>query len=280
MSLAYRFLGSMSDAEDIVHDAYLRWRDADPAAVQNHEAFLVRIATRLCLDQLKSARVRRETYVGTWLPEPILQIPESSPDPKQKTELADDVSMALLLALERLSPLERAAFLLHDVFGLDFDEIAESLDRSPAACRQLATRARQHVRDAKPRFSVAPPERDKIVGAFQRAVQDGNIAELAQVLSPETVFYSDSGGKVPAARRPILGQARILRLLGSIHRRKGPPRWMRSVEVNGLPGLVYTDSTGVFQAVAFETRNNAISAIYLVRNPDKLAHLRTQLGLG
>lgn len=277
MALAYRFLGSVSDAEDIVQETFLRWNASDRSAVANSEAFLVRVATRLCLDQLKSARARRETYVGTWLPEPLLQELDNVPSPATAAALADDVSTALLLALERLSPLERAAFLLHDVFGLEFDEVATAIQRTEAASRQLAVRARQRVRDARGRFSIEPAARDRIVQAFQAAVQQGNIARLAQTLLPDAVFYSDGGSMVRAARRPIVGRDRITRMLASLFKRKGPARWLRDAEINGMPGVVMEDAAGVLQTVAFETRDNGIAALYIVRNPKKLEHVRKHL---
>jgi RNA polymerase sigma-70 factor, ECF subfamily len=274
LGLAYRFLGSLSDAEDIVQESYLRWATADHATIANPGAYLARITARLCLDHLKSARVRRETYVGPWLPEPILQ--EADLVTSSEGEYASDVSVALLLALERLSPLERAAFLLHDVFGLEFDEIAVTLERSPAACRKLATRARDHIRAARPRFTVNPGEGERIAAAFQRATQAGDIAGLARLLAANAVLHSDGGGKVRAALRPILGRDRIVRFFVGITRKKGAPRSSEPARINGLPGFVAVDANGVRQTLAFEILDGLISAIYLIRNPDKLRHLESR----
>lgn len=271
LGLAYRFLGSVSDAEDIVQETYLRWMTADHSTIADPAAYLGRITARLCLDQLKSARVRRETYVGPWLPEPVLQ--EADFVTSSEGEYAHDVSVALLLALERLSPLERAAFLLHDVFGLEFDEIAVTLERSPAACRKLATRARDHIRAARPRFTINPNEGERIAAAFQRATQSGDIDGLAQLLAADAVLQSDGGGKVRAALRPILGRDRIVRFFVGITRKKGAPRSSEPARINGLPGFVAVDANGVRQTLALDIRDGLITAIYLVRNPDKLRHL-------
>ncbi len=270
--VAYRFLGSVADAEDIVQETWLRWTQADLAAINEPRAWLTRIAARLSLDQLKSARVRRERYVGPWLPEPLVEAAgyaTEGTDPQ-----ADDISVALMLALERLSPLERAAFVLHDVFGQTFEEVATALDRTPATCRQLATRARQHLRAARPRFTVPAGEGERLAEAFLRAAQSGDLAGLTRVLAPDAVLHSDSGGKVRAARRHIVGADRIARLFAILTRKFGPARRAEAARINGLPGLVMQDATGLTQTLAFEIRNGAIATLYLVRNPDKLRHVQ------
>ncbi|HCS69627.1 MAG TPA: RNA polymerase sigma factor SigJ, partial [Rhodospirillaceae bacterium] len=210
--LAYRMLGSMLEAEDIVQDAWLRWRRADRGAVATPGAYLTRIVTRLCLDVLKSARVRRETYIGPWLPEPVVE-------PEDDALRADDLTLTLMLALERLSPLERAAFLLHDVFDVPSGEVAATLEREPAAVRQLAARARKHVRDGRPRYDVSREEGARIAQAFFAASTKGDLAELRGLLAENVVILSDGGGKVVAFRNPIIGLDRALRLFAGLSRK-------------------------------------------------------------
>jgi len=202
--IAYRMLGSVAEAEDVVQDAWLRWHGTDREAVREPEAFLVRTVTHLCLDVLKSSRIKREEYIGPWLPEPFV-------DPADDDD--DDITLPLMLAMERLSPLERAAFLLHDVFDMEFDEVAEAIGREPAACRQLASRARAHVIEARPRFPVARERQQEIASAFFAASRSGDLAQLRQLLSNDVVFYGDGGGKRPALVNPIFGQDKVMRLL-------------------------------------------------------------------
>src|SRR5262249_24150041 len=205
--IAYRMLGSVADAEDMVQEAFLRWLDADRDAVREPEAYLRRVVTRLCLDQLKSARHRRETYVGPWLPEPIVEEAEDE---------IDDVTLPLLMALERLSPPERAAFLLHDVFGVGFEEVARTIGRGAALCPQLASRARARVREARPRFPM-PRERGlQMASAFFAATRDGDMDGLQSLLAADVAVYADGGGKAPAAMRPIVGLDKVLRLHASL----------------------------------------------------------------
>jgi RNA polymerase sigma-70 factor (ECF subfamily) len=270
--LAYRMLGSLSEAEDIVQDAYLRWHAAERGRVDNPRAYLSRTVARLCLDHLKSARARRETYVGPWLPEPIVDQTALAPD--TASELADDLSLALLMALERLSPLERAAFLLHDVFEMEFGDIAKVLDRSESACRQLAARGRAHVHDARPRFRVPEEEVARIADAFQRAIVSGNATKFAEVLAADAILYSDGGGKRAAALNPIYGRDKIVRFFEGVARGGGLPAAVRQVQVNGLPGFVMVDRDGNIDTIAtIDIRDGHIGAIYAVRNPDKLAHV-------
>jgi RNA polymerase sigma-70 factor (ECF subfamily) len=264
--IAYRMLGSVADAEDVVQDAFVRWLGTDRAGVREPEAFLRRVVTRLCLDQLKSAHARRETYVGPWLPEPVVE-PEDGE--------VDDVTLPLMLALERLSPLERAAFLLHDVFGLGFDEIAETIGRDSAACRQLASRARTHVRAARPRFDV-PKERGlEIAAAFFQASRSGDMVGLRTLLADDVAVHSDGGGKVPAGLRPIIGIDDVMKLQTSLARffAKDMSRVVRYGFVNGLPGFVTMESGGVLQTTALAIEDGRIVGIYVTRNPDKLRHL-------
>jgi RNA polymerase sigma-70 factor, ECF subfamily len=272
--LAYRMLGSLSEAEDIVQDAYLRWHAAAREGVDNPRAYLSRTVARLCLDHLKSARARREIYVGPWLPEPIVDEVALAPD--SASELADDLSVALLMTLERLSPLERAAFLLHDVFEMEFGEIAKTLDRSESACRQLAARGRAHVQETRPRFHVDEDEAARIADAFQRAVMSGDAAQFAEVLATDAILYSDGGGKRAAALNPIYGSDKITRFFVGLVRggKSQPPAAVHHVRVNGRPGFVAVDQTGAIDTIAtIDIRDGRVTAIYAMRNPDKLAHV-------
>lgn len=267
--IAYRMLGSVADAEDVVQEAFLRWLDADRAAVREPEAYLRRVVTRLCLDQLKSARRRRETYVGQWLPEPVIEARESDPD---------DITLPLMLALERLSPLERAAFLLHDVFGVSFEEIAATIGRTPAACRQLATRARTNVRAARPRFQV-PKERGlELAEAFFAATRAGEMKKLESLLAADVAVYADGGGKIPAAMEPIAGFDDVLRFFTALARyfAENQSRLVRYGFINGLPGFVTVEQNDILQTTALEVEDGKIVAIYVTRNPDKLRHVSAE----
>lgn len=268
LRIAYRMLGSVADAEDVVQEAWLRWTAANRAQVRVPEAFLRRVVTRLCLDQLKSARVRRETYVGPWLPDPVIE-PEG----------ADDVTLPLLLALERLSPLERAAFLLHDVFDESFETIAESLGRDAAACRQLAARARAHVRAERPRFPVEHDHGLAIAEAFFAASRGGDIARLGTMLAADVQLHADGGGKRPAAGRVMRGASEVTRSLAAIARllRGRTSTLLRTTHVNGLPGFVTREPDGLLQTTALLIDQGRIRAIYVMRNPDKLRHLEQAL---
>ena len=264
-NLAYRMLGSVAEAEDVVQDAFLRWSDVDHASVEHPRAFLARVVSRLCLDRMKSAVARREQYVGMWLPEPVVAPPSET--------LADDLSIALLLTLERLSPLERAAFLLHDVFDMDYSAIADTLGRSEAATRQLASRAREHVRDERPRFEVSDEARAKLTAAFEIAIAKGDVDSIAHLLAEDAVFYSDGGGKRTAALRPIFGKQKIMRFLAGVaRRRRVRPDQIERTDLNGLPSFVLRTDEGV-ETLSLEFSGQQIVAIYAVRNPDKLRHL-------
>jgi len=269
LGLAYRMLGSRSDAEDIVQDAYLRFAGAQD--VRNAEAFLVTVVTRLCLDRLKSARAQREVYVGPWLPEPVFDAEGLSAD--AATELADDLSFALLLALDRLSPLERAAFLLHDVFDTPFSEIAAMLDRTEAACRQLASRARRAVRDDRPAPAKAPDNHARLLQAFGEAVASGNVAQLAELLRADAVALTDGGGRKTAARNPIVGAEKIARFfIGISAKNAGHDVRIEPAMINGAFGaLLYLDGE-LDHTMSMAISGDKIAAIYIVRNPDKLRH--------
>ncbi|RJF94212.1 sigma-70 family RNA polymerase sigma factor [Sphingomonas cavernae] len=262
--VAYRMLGSVADAEDVVQEAFIRWMKADRAEVRVPEAFLRRTVTRLCLDQLKSARHQRETYIGEWLPDPIVGGEED-----------EDVTLPLMLALERLSPLERAAFLLHDVFGLDYEEVARTIQRDPAACRQLAARARTHVREARPRFHVEKERGLELATAFFAASRSGDMTAFGAMLAADVSIHSDGGGKRPAAPEPILGFNNVMKLhkaLAILFAKHGS-QLVRTGLINGLPGFVTLEGDGELQTTALEIEDGKVTAIYVMRNPDKLKHL-------
>jgi RNA polymerase sigma-70 factor (ECF subfamily) len=271
--LAYRMLGSRAEAEDVVQDAYLRWHAVDRDAVAEPRRYLGTVVTRLCLDRMKSARARREAYVGQWLPEPIV---DETLDADAAGDLAHDLSVALMLVLERLSPLERASFLLHDVFGLDFSEVARTLQRGEAACRQLAARARIHIEEARPRFPASREQGTRLAAAFAAATQRGDVARLTKLLAEDAVLYSDGGGKRAAALKPINGADKILRFLAGISRKNPALSSMqaRPAMVNGLAGFVLREEDGAIDTLAFEHDGSRIVAIYVVRNPEKLRHVR------
>ena len=261
--VAYRMLGSVADAEDVVQDAFLRWLGTDRSVVREPAAFLRRTVTRLCLDQLKSARSRRETYIGPWLPDPLVE------------EEEDDVTLPLMLALERLSPLERAAFLLHDVFGVGFDEVANTIDRDPGAARQLAARARAHVRDARPRYKLEKQRGLEIANAFFEASRSGDMAALGAMLAADVGMWADGGGKRPAAAIPILGKALVMKVHRSVAvlLRKYGSTLVHTGTINGLPGFVTREADGELQTTALEIEDGKVVGIYVMRNPDKLKHM-------
>ena len=276
--LAYRMLGSRADAEDIVQEAYVRWHEADKNRIESSEAWLVTTTTRLAIDRLRRLKTEREAYFGPWLPQPIV----SDAPPDRHLDLADDLSIAFLTLLERLAPEERAAFLLHDVFDCSFSEVARALDRSEAACRQLASRARTHVRDARPRDeSVARDREDdsatrheELVSAFVDAARAGDVNALMSMLAEDARFVSDGGGKVQAALNVIHGADRVTRfVVGVTTKGLAEVTTLRFGPVNGLPGLIVYSTDGSVQTVAFEIQDNRIRTIYTVRNPDKLRHL-------
>ena len=264
MRVAYRMLGSVADAEDMVQEAFIRWIRADRSEVREPEAFLRRAVMRLCLDQLKSARLQRESYVGPWLPDPLVEEEEDQ-----------DVTLPLMLALERLSPLERAAFLLHDVFGLGFEEVAETIQRDPATCRQLAGRARTHVREARPRFQVEKQRGLALAEAFFAASRSGDMKALGAMLAADVSLYADGGGKRPAATEPIFGIDAVMKVheyLAARFRKNGS-KLVRAGFVNGLPGFITLEADGELSTTALAIEDGKVAAIYVVGNPDKLRHL-------
>ena len=275
LRIAYRMLGSRSEAEDIVQNAWLRWVGADRSGIAAPYPFLARVVTRLCLDEMKSARARRETYVGAWLPDPLV----GSFDPAE--DEADDLTLTLMMALERLSPLERAAFLLHDVFGVGFAEVGTTLDRDAAAVRQLAARARKHVQEARPRFPVAPEEGDRIARAFFDATRSGDLAALGAMQAEGVTLHSDGGGKVFAFPRPIIGLEHILRLYAGLNRKFGAEAFehIRPMRIDGLPGYASLERGQLLQTTALSIEDGRIVGIFVTRNPDKLARVAAELGL-
>jgi len=284
-ALAYRMLGSRTEAEDIVQEAWLRWAQVDESTVQHAGAYLSRLVTNLCLDMLGSAAAKREQYVGVWLPEPLLNEEASwSPSPEVQAEFAQDVSVAFMLALERLSPLERAAFLLHEVFDLDFDEIGRRLERGPAACRQLASRARNHVKADYARREVEEEERERLFGAFSEAVRNFDVDALAKVLTEDAVMLADGGGRVSATPHPLRGGTLIAKTFIDFARLPSSRAWrLQPARINGLPGcVIFDDATGqLVQTIALApsaTEPGHIGALYIQRNPDKLQGVLAALG--
>ncbi|MFD3513458.1 RNA polymerase sigma-70 factor [Streptomyces sp. NPDC058657] len=271
-SIAYRILGSVGEAEDAVQETWLRF-DASATRPDSGKAFLSTAVTRISIDVLRSARVRREAYVGPWFPEPLLNDPYQ--DPARAAELADSVSMAALVLLERLSPLERAAFVLREVFGFGFDEVAEAVGRSEQACRQLVVRARRHMQAGRPRFAADSQERRELATRFFDALKDGDVSGLQRLLAADVQLVGDSGGKAPALARAVLGAENVARLLGASF----PRLWRIAVtceprEVNGQPGAILRDREGrVLNALALDIADGRIRTVRGVANPDKLAHL-------
>jgi RNA polymerase sigma-70 factor, ECF subfamily len=271
-SIAYRILGSVSEAEDAVQEAWLRYQ-ASPAPPTSAKAFLSAVVTRISIDVLRSARVRREEYVGPWFPEPLLTDPYQ--DPERSAELADSVSMAALLLLERLSPLERAVFVLREVFGFSFPEVASAVGRSEAACRQLAVRARRHMEEGRPRFEADRREREELAGRFFDAFREGDVEGLRELLAADVQMVADSGGKAPQWGRGIFGAENVARVLAAM-----VPPFVRiggvaePHQVNGQPGAVFRDREGkVINTWALDILDGRIQTIRTVVNPDKLGHL-------
>ena len=272
MGIAYRMLGSVADAEDAVQDAWIRWSHVDHDDVADQRAFLTTVVSRISLDRLRKARRSRETYVGPWLPEPVIAEGDHS---ITDASAPQDLSYALMIALERLSPLERAVFLLHDIFEMDFAAVAAALGRSAPACRQLALRARRHLADEKARFKVPAEDGNRIFDAFLAAARSGDLKSLRDLLTEDAVLYSDGGGRVPAALRPLIGADHVGRFLHGIAR-KGwavASLWSRRMPVNGMPGRISIEPDGVISVMAVTIRKGRISGIYIQRNPAKLQGL-------
>ncbi|HEX5505802.1 MAG TPA: RNA polymerase sigma-70 factor [Thermomicrobiales bacterium] len=273
-SIAYRMLGSVMDAEDAVQETYLRWQRAagDATAVASPKSYLTTVVTRLCIDQARSAEARHTAYVGPDLPEPLST--EPAPDAAGEAELADTLSTAFLIVLETLSPVERAAFLLRDVFAYDYPEIARVTGKGEANCRQLVRRARQRVAERRPRFPAAPEQRRRLTDQFMQTCQDGDLDGLVALLADDITLWSDGGGKVAAARFPIHGAPRVARALLGIFRKAPAGAFARPADLNGTPGLVaYQDDGTPLGTLTLDIADGRISGVYLVVNPDKLRAL-------
>src|SRR5215213_9727400 len=281
ISVAYRILGSVSDAEDTVQEAWLRWSGVNPSDVRDPRAFLVRVTTRLAIDRLRRAKTRRESYVGPWLPEPII----TGRDVAEDVALAESVSMAMLVVLETLSPLERAVFVLREAFAMPYAEIADVLGRSEAACRQLARRARYHVRERTPRFDADQAARQQVTQRFLEATTNGDLDALMEVLAPGVTLVADGGGRVLAARRPIQGADKVARFLLSISTEERVVKFLEAVtteplpdllraritQVNGGPGIVVTYEGTPITSIVLDVLGSVVQTINLVANPDKLS---------
>ena len=279
--VAYRMLGSASEAEDVVQDAWLRYDAVAKDSIRSPEAFLTTIVTRLCLDRLKSARATREEYVGPWLPEPLLT--DGRAGPEQSAALAESVSLAFMVLLETLTPEERATFLLREIFEYDYESIAEILKTTPANCRQLFHRAKVHLQDRKPRFRDDARRKRELVGRFLAALRDGDAAGFTSVLTADVALWSDGGGKVLAARRPIFGRDHVIQLMVGIRRTASSmgydlSQWaIQIVDVNGEPALAQRVAGRVDSIYTFEFVADGITALRIVRNPDKLRYIAQQL---
>lgn len=278
--VAYRLVGSVSDAEDIVQEAWLRWRRVGADEIREPKAWLTTVVTRLGIDHLRSAQARRETYVGPWLPEPMvtdagppLFQDEAPPSPEDKMVLAQDVSMALLVVLEQLAPEERAAFLLHDAFDYGYGELSEMLGKSESACRQMVSRARKRVRGDRPRFDADAATHERLAKAFETALQNEDPQALIDILAEDVVTYTDGGGKAIAALNPIYGADNVARFFIGIHGKAPPNLALDITTVNGLPGFVATLPGEIYLTMSFAVEDGRIKEIYAMRNPEKMRHL-------
>ncbi|MGI8593801.1 MAG: RNA polymerase sigma-70 factor [Solirubrobacteraceae bacterium] len=272
LGVAYGMLGDRGEAEDVVQDAWLRWSDADTEAVRSAEAFLVTMTTRLAIDRLRSARAQRETYIGPWLPEPLVADP-SQPDPQDVVAEAEQLSLALLQAMERLNPVERAVLLLRDVFDLEYATIANAVDKTPANCRRVAARARERLDRPVNRFAVSREEEQRIVTAFTTAATTGDLEGLIAVLAEDANLYTDGGGVVVAARKPISGRSNTARFLLGIQRKIDFEPQISFVRVNGDPGIRIAGPEGVLSILALELADGAVANVRIVNNPHKLTRV-------
>jgi RNA polymerase sigma-70 factor (ECF subfamily) len=264
-------LGSAADAEDVLQETWLRWAGVDLGTVRDQRAYLVRITTRQALSRLRTLGRRKESYIGPWLPEPLL----TAPDVAEDVELADSVSMAMLLVLETLTPAERAVFVLREVFDLAYDEIAEAMDKSPAAVRQIAHRARAHVASRRPHAVVPPAQTRAALEAFQRAIETGDLQRLLDILAPDVVFLGDGGGVVPAALAPVAGADTVAHILGRI----AAAASLQPTQVNGYPALIIRLNGEIDTVIAVRVNDGLITGLYAVRNPEKLSHMEQETTL-
>ncbi len=271
-TVAYEMLGSAADAEDVLQETWLRWAGVDLDTVQDKRAYLVRITSRQALTRLRTLGRRKESYVGSWLPEPLL----TAPDVAEDVELADSVSMAMLLVLETLGPTERAVFVLREVFDLPYDEIAEAVDKSPAAVRQIAHRAREHVAARRPRGPVSPAATRDALDAFRRAVETGDLQQLLDLLAPDVVLVGDGGGLKQAVPKPVVGADKVARLLAAGLGRIAGTALLEPTQVNGHPALVIRFGDELDTVVALRIDDGLITGLYAVRNPEKLSHMERE----
>jgi len=271
-TVAYEMLGSAADAEDVLQETWLRWAGVDLDTVREQRAYLVRITTRQALSRLRTLGRRKESYVGPWLPEPLL----TSPDVAEDVELAESVSMAMLLVLETLTPTERAVFVLREVFDLAYDEIAEAVDKTPAAVRQIAHRARAHVAARRPRGVVSPAETRDALNAFQRAIETGDLQSLLDILAPDVVLLGDGGGVVQAVLQPIVGADRVARLLAAGMPMTGGEVLVEPTQINGCPALIVRLDGEIDDVVAVRIDDGLITGLYVVRNPEKLSRVERE----
>ena len=271
-TVAYEMLGSAADAEDVLQETWLRWAGVDLDTVRDRRAYLVRITTRQALGRLRTLGRRKESYVGPWLPEPLL----TAPDVAEDVELANSVSMAMLLVLETLTPTERAVFVLREVFDVAYEEVAEAVGKSPAAVRQIAHRAREHVAARRPREVVSPAQTRAALGAFQHAVQTGDLQGLLDILAPDVVFLGDGGGGVQAVPRPVVGADRVARLLAVGLGQIPATASLQTAQVNGCPALILRLDGEVNAVIAVRIDGGLVTGLYAVRNPEKLSHLEQE----
>ena len=278
LDVAYRMLGSITDAEDVVQEAFARFLRADAEVISDVRGWLVVVVGRLCIDQLRSSRVKRESYVGPWLPEPIVEPPAPANDPADRVTLDDTVRMALLVVLERLSPAERATFVLHDVFQFSFDDVGRIVGRSPEACRQLASRARKHIEQATgpSRFEADPTELKKLADRFIAASASGDMDALMEVLDPDVTGWTDTGGMPGAPRKPFIGRDAVIKQLVLFLTSFGVR--LVAMPINGEPGAVAYQGDHLMAVLAFETRDGKISRIHGIASPDKLRYVASVLG--
>ena len=270
-AIAYRMLGSAMDAEDMVQETFLRWQNRSEAEIESPKSYLAAIITRLCIDQLRSAQVQRETYVGSWLPEPILM--ESTQNSEGMVAMSESISMAFMLLLESLSPTERAVYLLREIFDYEYREIAQIVDKSEANCRQIVRRAKQHIKNGRPRFQTTPAEQQHLLLEFTQACLNGDLTGLMAVLADDVVEYSDGGGKVSAATRPIHGADRVARFTLGILKKAPPNMTQQFGMVNGEPAIIAFIENEPIVVMVFEIGNGRIQNIYTINNPDKLQRI-------
>lgn len=275
--LAYRMLGRIAPAEDAVQEAFLRWQKQDPEQIHSPRAYLSTIVSRICLDEIKSAKNRREQYIGPNLPEPVLIAKNDSPE--ENVEMVESLSMAMHVVLEQLTPVQRAVFILREIFDYDYASVAEMVDKSEAHCRKIAQRARDQVRGNKPQFERSTNRQHELVKTFIEAVQQGDLSEIESMLAEEAIMYSDGGGKVTAARKPVKSAAKIAKFLVGIQKQAPEPfKWQIDfMKINGEPGMVLWLDGELFNVWSFHIENNVIQGIYVVLNPDKMEYLKNSI---